>query len=258
MARKYHNKEWLERKYWQEGMDTQDIGRECGVVRETVRRWMEKHGIPRRSRGPEEGETQVRSEELRDESWLRNQYVAQEKSMDKIANQLGVAEQTVHNWLTRHGIESRSNGDVFTPRSSMADVRLDDEEWLRTEYEEKERSMGAIAQELGVTPPAIKYRLDEYDIERRGDGNALEAGDSVFQRDPEWQQKRERRLQMDGYECQDCGVEEDDYYRSLDVHHLTKKEEFVDENGNVDWESANAMDNMVSLCQSCHMKRHVK
>lgn len=256
MARKYHDKEWLERQYWELEKSTVDIAREVGVVKETIRKWMQRHNIPMRKPGPQKGSTFGDAKNLKDESWLRKEYIEKEKSTSEIARSEGVGQQTVLNWLDNHGIESRDNGDVFIPRSSSKDTRLEDEEWLRGEYQDKGRSMVDIAGELDVTTPAVKYRLDRHGIERRGDSTAFDGGDSEFQRDPNWEDKRERRLEIDNHECQDCGVHEDNYYRSLDVHHLTKKQEFVRDDGSVDWEAANAMKNMVSLCQSCHVKRH--
>lgn len=46
----YHDKEWLEREYWENGRDTVDIGKECGVRAETIRRWLEKHDLGTRDR----------------------------------------------------------------------------------------------------------------------------------------------------------------------------------------------------------------
>ena len=258
MARKYHDKEWLQEKYWTQGMDTTEIAKEIGVVRETIRRWLVKHNIPRRKRGPEKGSSRGDAGKLRDKDWLENQYNELEKSAGKIARELDLNDQTVLNWMEKHGIERREVGDVFVPRSSGKDKRLDDKEWLQAEYEDNGRSMYDIAQELDVTTPAVKYRLDTYGIERRSDLGPFDGGDKEFQRDPEWGDKRTQRLEIDEYTCQDCGVHQSDYYRGLDIHHLVKKEEFVDDNGDVDWEGANAMSNLISLCQSCHVKRHTQ
>jgi len=46
--RKYRFKTWLKRAYVDEGRAVADIADECGVRKETVRRWLDKHKIPRR------------------------------------------------------------------------------------------------------------------------------------------------------------------------------------------------------------------
>jgi transposase-like protein len=256
MPRKYHDEDWLRDKYWNERMNTTEIGRMVGVTRGTISNWLRRHDIPTRGRGPEEGVTYSDPGKLKDEEWLRNQYIEQEKSTRRIAKEQDVNDVTVLNWMEKHGIDRRDAGAIPQDRSSPQDKRLESEDWLRREYEEKGRSMFDIAEQLEVSGPAVKYRLDEHGIARRNDYGPFDGGDSEFQRDPNWQSKRAKRLELDNYECQDCGVMEDEYYRSLDVHHLKKKQEFVQGDGSVDWQAANAMENMVSLCQSCHMKRH--
>jgi len=258
MARKYHDAEWLEQEYVENKRGTPDIARECGVVKETIRRWLHKHDIPVRKRGPEKGREFADTEQLEDRDWLHEQYVQKEKSAGQISNEIGCGEQTVYDWLNRHGIETRDAGDVFTRRSSRVDKRLEDEQWLRKEYEQRGRAMYDIAQQLDVTAPAIKYRLDEFGIERRETDDNNLSSDPVYQRDPNWDEKREERLAIDNHTCQDCGVDEEDYYRSLDVHHTQMKSEFENPDGDIDWERANDPSNLISLCQSCHMKRHHK
>lgn len=256
MVRKYKDAEWLSNEYLSKEKPSTQIARELGVSKATILNWLDRHDIPTRKRGPQKGREFGDTSNLQDEGWLRHQYVELEKSAGKIAADENVGDQTVINWLNNHGIETRGMHEASRECTSTKDKRLNDEGWLRKEYQDKERTMANIAEELDVTIPTVKYWLDRKGIDRRNDGSHGLTGDSEFQRDPNWPQKRESRLEIDGGECQDCGVTEEDYYRSLDVHHKKKKEEFVNGDGSVDWESANAMDNLVSLCQSCHMKRH--
>lgn len=67
---------------------------------------------------------------------------------------------------------------------------------------------------------------------------ALEAY-SDYLRSPQWQARRQLRLEMDKASCQDCGL------AATDVHHLTYK--------NVGHESPA---DLISLCHSCHLRRH--
>lgn len=46
--RKYKDKAWLREQYWGKERTQYDIADECGVTQETIREWMNEHGIPRR------------------------------------------------------------------------------------------------------------------------------------------------------------------------------------------------------------------
>ena len=54
-------------------------------------------------------------------------------------------------------------------------------------------------------------------------------------------------IERDGYKCLDCG-RSDNFGKRLCVHHL-------DETGQTDSPN-NSLDNLVTLCHSCHAKRH--
>jgi len=60
---------------------------------------------------------------------------------------------------------------------------------------------------------------------------------------PAWDEKRKERLALDGYTCQDCGVNG----CALDVHHLNYKR-FRHE----------PMSDLVTVCRRCHNYRHGK
>jgi 5-methylcytosine-specific restriction endonuclease McrA len=64
----------------------------------------------------------------------------------------------------------------------------------------------------------------------------------------EWDELRARCRRRDGHACQLCGVSESDSARQLDVHHLTPVREYDDPR------DANTLDNVTTLCRSCHRK----
>lgn len=257
MSKPYAQKEWLRGKYHAEELTTEEIAGQVGCSKETIRRWLHKHDIPLRDKGARKGVSYTQSEQLLDEDWLEQEYVEKQRPAFEIARDCGVSKQTVLNKLNEYGIETRDCGNVMGKNIGSKTTNLDDEKWLRNQYTQQGKSMHQIARENDVTSPAVMYWIDEHGIERRHDGPSEYTNpDSEFQRDPMWEEKRQQRLGIDNHECQDCGVLEEEYYRSLDVHHLKPKEEFLGENDNVDWDAANHSDNLVSLCQSCHLKRH--
>jgi len=64
-----------------------------------------------------------------------------------------------------------------------------------------------------------------------------------------WQEIREKALERDDYICQDCGLTNQEslekYDTTLQVHHIIPYSETQN----------NSLDNLVSLCVSCHMRR---
>lgn len=66
-------------------------------------------------------------------------------------------------------------------------------------------------------------------------------------RGPGWTRIRREIRKRDGYTCQDCGIHESDYNKSLDVHHKIPFNQF---GGNS--QKANNPKNLISLCNSCH------
>jgi hypothetical protein len=67
---------------------------------------------------------------------------------------------------------------------------------------------------------------------------------------PNWPRQRMSARARDKV-CQDCGASPETSGQALDVHHLTPRGDFGD-----DYKQANALSNLVSLCQSCHTIRH--
>ena len=70
---------------------------------------------------------------------------------------------------------------------------------------------------------------------------------------PNWRQQKRLCRKRDDYTCQNCGKSQKDNRYSLDVHHVKPFKSFgyiVNENTN--YLLANHLDNLISLCRSCH------
>lgn len=78
---------------------------------------------------------------------------------------------------------------------------------------------------------------------------------------PNWERQRRAAVRRDEGRCQDCGrtivdsVEE--FGEVLSVHHKTPFRDFVD-GDDVDYESANELSNLVTLCRPCHSQRETQ
>lgn len=65
-----------------------------------------------------------------------------------------------------------------------------------------------------------------------------------------WNRARAESRERDGYKCQYCGISEEDLPYELDVHHKTPVREFDDPS------DAHTLENLVTLCRSCHRRNH--
>ncbi len=63
-----------------------------------------------------------------------------------------------------------------------------------------------------------------------------------------WSQQRQKCLDRDGYACRVCGADQEAIGQEPAVHHITPRSEFDDS----EWRTYNALENLVTLCPSCH------
>lgn len=63
---------------------------------------------------------------------------------------------------------------------------------------------------------------------------------------PNWYKQRRKARERDNHTCQLCGAEKDG--KEHDVHHIIPFREFGLEN----YKKANSLDNLITLCRSCH------
>jgi DEAD/DEAH box helicase domain-containing protein len=76
-------------------------------------------------------------------------------------------------------------------------------------------------------------------------------------RGPNWDQQRKRARARDGYRCRHCGVGEREG-RAHDVHHIQPFRTFGYARGQNDYYlEANRLENLVTLCRSCHRRVEV-
>jgi len=75
-------------------------------------------------------------------------------------------------------------------------------------------------------------------------GRAKEYGEN-------WHRQRRKAIERDGGECQVCGVHRDDLNQDISVHHITPRREYI-EDGEIDAERANALENLICVCEPCH------
>jgi len=87
-----------------------------------------------------------------------------------------------------------------------------------------------------------------------GENHHNYSGGSTDDYGPRWEKRDEECRVRDGYTCQVCGIDQEDHYQALSAHHIQPREEFIDENGVYDHEQGNRLENLITLCTSCHKK----
>jgi len=86
------------------------------------------------------------------------------------------------------------------------------------------------------------------DKHQRGEQHPMWNGGKEGYYGPLWETQREKALERDNYQCQSCGVSDENATIGLNVHHITEYKEFDKD------ENAHDLDNLVCLCISCHNK----
>lgn len=192
------NRKWLQEQYHDQKKTTRQIADGLGVSRSPVERCMHEHGIEFRS--STEARTDGNVELLKNEGWLREQYCERGRTMEQIADEVGVSVYLVRKWMQEHEIDRRS------PAESQVDgdlELLDDEEWLREQYYEREKTLKEIADEVGLSEKTVRNRMKRYDIERRSPVESRVDGDLELLDDEEWLREQYCDKEKTTYEIAD-------------------------------------------------------
>jgi len=221
---------WLRKQYVEKKQSTSEIASECDCSSTAVSKYLSKHGIETRT-----GEDRIPDQRLKDAEWLRKQYIELGKQLRDIAAECGCCKTTVRNWFKAHRIERRSG--------RLSDPRLEDGDWLRQQFREKDRTLSEIAEKCDCSEFTVKRWLNRHGIDSQG----------VVVYGPGWNTKKKETVrERDDYTCQDprCSVTQTEhiekYGKKLHVHHLRKARDVDDP------KERNAKENLITLCRGCH------
>jgi hypothetical protein len=152
------SREWLYEQYIENGRTSVEIAEDCSVTAPVVRRRLNKLGIETRPGG-----SQTPDEKLKDETWMRVQYIDKNKSTGEISDELDCSHTTVWRWLQRHEIETRA--PTRTP-----DARLRDPEWMRARYHGDGLTQAEIGELCDCCAKTVREWMSDHDIETRSRG----------------------------------------------------------------------------------------
>lgn len=102
------------------------------------------------------------SKKYHNAEWLREKYHGEGLTMREIADECGVTNTTIGEWMDRHGIDKRDQSAAQRP-----DGKYTNREWLATQYHVKGRTLADIGEECDVGPATILKWMRKFDIPRR-------------------------------------------------------------------------------------------
>ena len=241
---------------------------DCGVP--TVEEWMSKHGIEGRDTGTAvsvEAFGKETYQKLHDEQYLRELYHERRLSSPEIAEKIGCSEPALSVRFSEYGIEMRDR----STRTSLGAVSQETHEALRDAdlmeklYVEQEMSLHDLADELDCSFSTVRTWLNNHEIPLRTWAEAALSGEdhpwwkeNTDYYGPNWDEQRTKRRERDDRECVVCTMTMAEHIKwtgdALHVHHIRPRSEFIDEDGTYDYERGNRLNNLVTLCATCHRK----
>lgn len=174
-------RDWLEKQYWGRERSYQKIADNMGTTHSTIRHWMEKLDVPRRTLSEANADGDIAK--LRNRDWLYEQYHEKGLSARQIGKQLECYNDTVLNWTDRHGIERKHRSEIM----SNGDVqKLHDRGWLKQEYQNKQRPAPEIADQCNVDSATVYHWLEVHGIDIRHVAETRSNGDVQKLMDKDW------------------------------------------------------------------------
>lgn len=157
------------RQLYESGKTVRQIGQELNIPPRTITRWLNDDGVQMRKPGQTARTAQINSAD-----WLRDQYVTQDKSAEKIAAETGVWPETVRRMLKKHGIAVRTTnkGREFDP-----EIFRKHAEWMRGRFtgENNPNWRGAKVSKYARERTSFASKLWSKQVRER-DGKCVECG----------------------------------------------------------------------------------
>jgi len=120
----------------------------------------------------------------RNETWLRDQYLGDVKSVQQMADDIAVPAQTIWYWMQKFDIPRRSRTEAGVLCNGDPENKFHDEEWLRDAYHDK--TVAQIANDCGVAKSSVLASLRRYKIPTRTTCSIASSNAVSLYRDKEW------------------------------------------------------------------------
>lgn len=169
---KLDDRDYLYRRYVTDGLSMGALAQEIGCQASSVLKALRRLNIPTRpAKGLGNRTPKQTIPQLNDPDWLHEQFVGQRRSVGSIARELDCTRGPVMSALVKFGINRKHNRGHVRVRSAVVYPRLNDHQWLRGEYVEKDRTAQSLADEVGCTVWSVQAALCRFRILKFPDRN---------------------------------------------------------------------------------------
>lgn len=224
-----------------------------GTDSHVVAKYLHELGIDTSSDAHNKGERQYDKDEI------VRLYVDEELNAKEVAKKIGCSAKTVRRYLKQSGVKVR--GGRYGKKMPEDVVRRSAESFKKN-YKKEDHPF-YLGDKLNRECPICgdTFRLRAQKSKKRTCGRKectseqmkkshwnWQGGKTDSPYDDLWTERlRETVRRRDGNVCSECGANrEDNSNRELAVHHIDRDKMNC------------SMDNLITLCQSCHMKEHTK
>lgn len=186
-------------------------------------------------------------------------YHEKDMTQTEMARVCECTQSNISRQMSKYDIRALEPSERINPNAPWKS-----EERVRDLYHGEGLSTTECAERLGCAQSTLIHWMEQHGIERRdrtdytGEKAANWKGGHTKYYGPNWNEQRQKRLERDDYKCVVCGISNEEHKErkgnSLEIHHIQRKASFVDENGVVDYERANRIENLITLCSVCHKK----
>ena len=163
------NKEELQEQYNQSGVSISELARIYCTSNPTVRKWLIDYGIERKSHKEASQQANKKNAKSRisensllklsDKNWLFDQRIIQRKSIENIAESLGISIAPVTKWIKYHNIPHiRLNESEHTTK-----MLLGNKEYIQDIYD-KGNKLQEIADLLGTSKATVSKFMQKHGI----------------------------------------------------------------------------------------------
>lgn len=285
----WRDKDKLHRLYIEEGLSAADIGERLGCADVTVLDWIDRHDIPKRDPDPPTmtGSDHPRSISKQD---LVDDYKQVAEQLEKTPSQEEYNMHGKYSCqaIRGHfdgmgpiqdaaGLERHQKGrvtlecEICGEEYSEKHAKKDSSRFCSRECAGKWKSQAYSGEgnpneykqiqftcewcgeiETGLPHKKNRFCSQECMIEWRsrefsGEGHPRYKGSKDVDRGPSWERRKRQARERDNHQCQQCGAGQEEASQ-LHVHHIIP----FDEYGVGNHLEANRLQNLITLCASCH------
>jgi len=280
MREKYKDEEWLQAKYVNERLSVEKMADGQKVTPSTIYYWLGKFDIDIIDRSADKVKTHCDNcgkeiykfeREIREHTFCskecNNKWISDNKNTEICAwcgKEFSVPPKEVKEnnfcchehyakWLEgRYTGEDHPNYSLIDVRCTQCGEKFKVPEWRKGQNDKSFCNYECYGKWLSEN--------------NSGNNHPRWNGGDINYYGPNWESQRKKVLKRDNCKCQKCGRKKDN--AKLDIHHIIPFKEYRlplfsgvpirNVLAEFNWERANKLENLITLCASCHQKAEGK